>query len=643
MRNIASAVFFFWAVSAHAQLKLHPLFTDHVVLQRDVPVPVWGTAAKGEKVNVTFQGNTLAATANAKGEWEVKLPATPAGGPFEVTVAGRKERTVLNDVVFGDVWLCSGQSNMEWSVAQSNRFDEEQKAATDAQIRHFKVPRASSVSVQRTFRPADWQAASPQTVGDFTAVGYFFARELRKHHNVSLGLLNSSWGGTRLECWASLQANGYKTWADAKVYHQAEEARRRTEVTKIHGEIPAEDLGFQGGKAVWAAADFDDAQWKTLALPSWFWGDAKENFDGVFWIRKTFDLSAKAVSAEAVLNLGRFSDAASIWLNGTLLDSTSRPTDRLRQFAVPANLLKNGKNVVALRIHDNGGSVGVWNENDEIFLETAAGRIALKGNDWRYRLTKFQYIPEEQFDSAPSVLYNAMIAPLHKFPIKGILWYQGESNAWPMPGAYNYRSQLPQMVADWRKQWGLGDVPFLLVQLTCFGEDPDQPKESNWAVVRESQAVAAQRTPNAAMAVILDVGDPKDVHPRDKQTVGHRLSLAARKLAYGEPVTYQSPAYESMKVDGGVIRLKFKNTGGGLVAKDRYGYLKGFAVAGADKKFHWATARIEGDEVVVSCPSVPKPVAVRYAWANSPDDANLFSKEGLPVGTFRTDEFNSEL
>ncbi len=625
------------AFSAHAQLKVNPLFTSHMVLQQGVAVPIWGTAAKGEKISIFFDGKTLTASANSKGEWELKLPPTAAGKSVELSVTGKKDKIILSDVIFGDVWLCSGQSNMEWSVRNSNNYEVEESSANDSYIRHFKVERGTNTVAQNTIPSADWQVTSPDNVGNFTAVGYFFARELRKHQQVPIGLLNTSWGGTRIESWMSLQAHGYKTLADAQEYHKAEEARRRADIAKFHPDVPTEDIGFQNGKAVWSATDVDDSQWHTMQLPAWFAGEGKENFDGVFWLRKSFELPTSSL-IESILNMGYYADAAQIWINGVQLDSTSQPTNKLRKYTIPASVLKAGKNVVTVRIYDAGGATNSWNEGNDVWLENASGKMSL-GKDWKYKLTKFQYLPNEQYNTAPVLIYNAMIAPLHKFPIKGILWYQGESNAESMPDAKKYESQLTHMATDWRQKWGQGNVPFLTVQLTGYGENAPQPSENVWAILRESQNKAMQSIPNGAIVVTLDAGNPQDIHPRDKQTVGYRLAQAAREVAYGEKINGRSPSYESMSVEGNSIRIKFKTPSSGLVIKDRYGYLKGFAIAGEDRKFHWASAYLEGNDVIVSSPEVNKPVAVRYAWESSPVDANLYSKEGLQIGSFRTDSW----
>ncbi len=623
-------------------LRLHAIFTHNMVLQRETSVPIWGTAKAAEKINLSFRGQNLSTKADAAGKWEIKLPAQAAGGPYDLVFTwGKTGRKELKNVLFGDVWLCSGQSNMEWSVQSADNFLAEQAAAKDPLIRHVKIPNKFGGKVQDTLPALGWDVNSPEKVGNFTAVGYFFTRDLRKQQpNIPLGLINSSWGGTRLECWASMEGNGYKFLSDVDSYHSKEQFRKRSEVEKIHGPIPNESREMNGATPTLTSLDYADQDWRKMPLPSWFWGEARENFDGVLWLRKTLDLPASSLGGSLDLNLGYFSDAVQIWVNGVPVDTTSQASGKLRRFSVPAQVWKVGKNVISLRIYDQGGSCGTWTDSEGMYLQTACGKIDLSG-EWKYKLFNFQYLSSQQFDTGPMLLYNYMIAPLHRFPIKGFLWYQGESNSWPMPGVFEYRQQLANMITDWRKKWGQGDLPFLVVQLTSNGalwEDPNQM--SNWALLRESQAEAVKKVPNAAMAVILDVGNPKDVHPTDKQTVGHRLSLLARKMVYGEKdLAAESPSLEQAFFDGPEVRLRFKNASDGLMAKDRYGYLKGFVVAGEDKKFHWASARIVGNEVILKSDAVAKPLAVRYAWGQSPVEANLFGKNGLPVGSFRTDDW----
>lgn len=490
------------ACSPPAEVQPSALFTDGVVLQRSVEIHVWGTARPGSRVEVALADSEGASRTDANGHWSVNLPAMDEGGPYEMVIEGSGYQERIHDVMIGDVWVASGQSNMEWTVSASRDSEAEIAQADDRLIRHFKVPHIWSESPVDTVVGGPWTYAVPGQVGDFSAVAYFFARELREHMEVPIGILNTSWGGSRIEPWMTPEALGYD----------------QTQV-----------------EAVFEA----DRQVVELALAS---------------VRELF---------------------------GPLPDDDER--------------------VVEAR---NSGSAK---------------------------------------NQVPLVLYNAMVHPLLSFPIRGVIWYQGESNANAENGdAFVYRDLFPAMIEDWRARWGVGDFPFLWVQLANFMAPDAQPAESGWALLRESQS-ATLSIPNTGQAVIIDIGEADDIHPRNKQDVGLRLSLAARHIAFGEEIVYSGPTYGSHRVSGGRITIEFDHVGQGLVGSPGDGVsgpdipIRGFAVAGMDRIFHWADARIEGSTVVVSSPRVPSPIAVRYAWGNNPDQANLFNASGLPASPFRTD------
>lgn len=636
---LASCMLF--TFSATAQFEPHAIFTDHMILQRDVAVPVWGWAAAGEKINITFNNKTYAGKADKQGKWRIVLPATPAGGPFELKIAGKDKNISLKDVMVGDVWLASGQSNMEWPVSASNNAEQEIASASDDGIRHFYVPHAGSEMPQEKLDGGPWQVASPQTVGNFTAVGYFFARELRKHHEVPIGLLHSSWGGSRLEPWMSPQSLGITDLENAAAQLKAQREQRMQEIRKklsqVIGDFPEKDEGLKNGKALWAAADFQDKNWRNMALPQLWENSELPDLDGIVWFRKTIELSEADLQNNATLSLGPIDDSDITWVNGQEVGEMTQKYNVNRVYTVPASALKIGKNVITVRVDDTGGGGGIYGKPELLFLETARGKHDLTG-DWKYKVGEVRIAGgSSNTNQTPMLLYNKMIHPILDFPIKGVIWYQGESNAGGRD-AYEYRKLFATMIQDWRARWkNSSTFPFLFVQLANFMQAKSQPSESDWAVLRESQSKTLNTTLNTAQAVIIDIGEADDIHPRNKQDVGYRLSLAARKLAYGEEdIVYSGPVYKSMEIEGNKIRLKFDHVGSGLMAKDKYGYLKGFAIAGADKKFVWAKALIEGDEVVVWSDEIPNPVAVRYAWADNPKDANLYNKEGLPASPFRT-------
>ena len=621
-----------------SQIKVAKIFSNHMVLQRGIAVPVWGWAEPDEQVSVTFDGKRYEATARDDGKWIAYLPEMKAGGPHRMQIAGRSGEIVIDDILIGDVWLCSGQSNMEWTVAQSRDAQDEIASASDNRIRHFKVPRSFSDIPESDLAGGEWVRTSPETVGDFTAVGYYFARELRKHQDVPIGLLNSSWGGSRIEPWMTANSLGFSDSREAakeiRQKQQAERERLAAALKEKMGSLPGEDAGLQNGVALWARPDHDDRGWPTMKIPGLWEQSGFNGLDGIVWFRKEFTLTKSQADQGITLSLGKIDDSDITWVNGEKVGETKQAWNQNRLYKIPAEVLRAGSNGITIRVEDTGGGGGIHGSAGDIFFSAGTERVSLSG-DWKYRVAKVELDSVSQKNQVPTLLFNKMVNPIIDFPIKGALWYQGESNAGEAD-ALRYRGLFAAMIKDWRKQWKVGEFPFLWVQLANFMAADDQPSESSWAVLRESQS-ATLAVPNTAQAVIIDIGDAEDVHPTNKQDVGYRLSLAARKLAYGEDLIYSGPVFESMRLAGNSIRIKFKLFGSRLVVKDKYGYPKGFAIAGVDGRFVWAKARIEGDEVVVWSDQVKKPSAVRYAWGNNPDDANLYNAEGLPASPFRTD------
>lgn len=486
--------------SLRAEVRPHPLFSEGAVVQRGMPVPVWGWADEAERVTVSFQGQEVSTTAQG-GRWRVELAPLETGGPAEMTIRGTNELRIKN-VLVGEVWIASGQSNMAMTVANSDRAEEEIAAAANPQIRLLTVGRAAADEPQSTVA-VSWMECGPATVGRFSAVGYFFARDLQEALGVPLGVINTSYGGTPAEAWTSREA----------LLGQAE----------LGGILES----------------------YTLAVEKW--PEAQK----------------------------RYEEALAQWRQ-QVQQARQQGKQPPRQPRPPAG-------------------------------------------------------PENP--RRPSALYNAMIAPLVPYAHRGVIWYQGEANA---ARAYEYRTLFPAMIQDWRKAWGQGNTPFLFVQLAPYRARVSQPGESDWAELREAQLLTTRSVARTAMAVITDVGDEDDIHPKKKQPVGHRLSLAALALAYGRDIEYSGPSYKSLEVRGDKAVLRFDHLGGGLVAKD--GPLRGFAVCGGDRKFVNAHAEIDGDTVVVRSAEVSQPVAVRYGWADYPL-GNLWNKAGLPASAFRTDAF----
>ncbi len=615
------------------------LFRDHAVLQQGRPVPVWGTADEGEQITVTIAGQHASTTARG-GRWSLKLAALPVGGPYELIIAG-KNKIVISDVLVGEVWICSGQSNMERQLGLREgqqpikNWQAEAAGADFPKIRHFEVSQKTA-PVPQTAVGGQWLVCSPETAARFTAVGFFFGRALHQSSNVPIGLIHTSWGGTPAEAWTS--AAGLDPWPEyaATIAHLRKSAENAAAAeADYQHDLAAWYAANDPGAAAatpWFAAALPDQNWGRMVLPI-FWEKAGlPGFDGLVWFRREFTLSESWAGRAGELHLGDIDDSDVTWLNGVQIGSTDG-WHTPRVYPVAAGLLKPGRNVLAVRVLDTGGGGGLWGGPEDTLRLLAKGEPGLPAltldGEWRYQVaadfTKVKRPPAALRGSPgnPTVLYNGMIAPLLPYAMRGVIWYQGEANA---DRSRQYRTLFPAMIADWRKQWGQGDFPFLYVQITPYKEMPPE--------IREAQLLALDRTKNTAMAVTLDVGDAEDIHPTDKRPVGERLALAARAVAYGETLEYSGPIFSQASFKKGRAVLKFTHLGGGLVAKD--GELKGFTIAGADKVFHPAKAVISGKTVVVSAEGVPAPVAVRYAWANVPE-GNLFNRSGLPASPFRTD------
>jgi sialate O-acetylesterase len=629
---------FMFPALSRSEVKLPYILSDNMVLQRDLPVNIWGWANPGEKVTVTFSNQKLSAKAGKTGEWKVQLKPLTAGGPFEMTIKG-KNTIVLKNILIGDVWVCGGQSNMEWPLAQSRHWATDKNDVNNPNIRLFYVPKNMSFKPLDNTKEAQWQPCNEESAPRFSAIGYYFGKNLSKELNVPIGLINSNWGGTDIETWISLETmyadKDYTAAIDKVKSQNIDQLQKEAEANakKWRNAIDNEDPGIVNK---WYLPETGVSDWKTMKLPQAWEGAGLPSLDGVVWFRKEFTVSAADAAKDAIVSLGPIDDNDVTYLNGKIIGKTEQ-YDAPRSYKVPAGTLKAGQNVIAVKVIDTGGGGGLWGMDNQLYVDAGGTRISLAG-DWSYKVGLDLPAPKDVSspNSSPSLLYNAMINPIINFPIKGVIWYQGENNA----GNYiKYRSLFPNMIRDWRQKWNVGDFTFLFVQLANYMEPPKVPQQSSWAGLREAQTMTLAE-PNTGMAVIIDIGDAKDIHPRNKDDVGYRLSLAALKKAYGRDIVYSGPIYKSMKIDNDKIILDFDQVGSGLEIHDKYGYLKAFAIAGADKKFVWAKAYITPDnKVAVYSPDVKNPVAVRYAWADNPDDANLYNKEGLPASPFRTDDW----
>lgn len=653
------------APRALADITLAPPMSEGMVLQQKTPVRIYGAADPGEPVTVSIQGQNVRAKVGADGKWEAWLRPLTAGGPFRLMLQG-KNRIVLNDVLVGEVWVASGQSNMEWPLAASANAPAEIAAANDPQLRMFTVPKRIASEPQPEVAGGKWDAATPQNAGRFSAVGYYFARALRAARGVPVGVIHTSWGGTRIEAWMSkpvLLAHGVSPNEFQAAAPNSPEFQRRKALYdkqlaawKAAGspEGPTADPGVSETARGWAAADLNAADWKTIPLPGAWENSSVDEFaylDGGVWFRKEVTVPSEQAGKDLTLSLGAIDDFDTTYFNGVKVGGIGAETENSwqapRRYTVPGSLVKAGKNVVAVRVWDNTGGGGLTGPESEMRLSAAGGSGVSLAGPWQYRIENGRVgnpgaPPSAMNPNAASGLYNAMLAPLARYTIRGGIWYQGESNAGQ---AMRYRALMPAMIENWRRDWGIRDFPFGIVQLAPFMAIKPEPSESNWAALREAQTLTITAIPNVFVAVITDVGDEKDIHPRRKQPVGERLALGARKVAYGENLVASGPTFKSLSVQDGKAVLQFDNVGAGLEARSTdsagkpapAGKVVGFAVAGADGKFVNAEATITGpNTLTVSAPQVAAPVAVRFGWADYPV-VNLWNKDGLPAVPFRTD------
>ena len=643
-------------------LELPAIFSDNMVLQRNMRVPVWGTDTPGSVVNVTLTdrnpyGGARRARettlAKADGSWRVDLPVGEAGGPYILEVAGSRTLT-FDNVMSGEVWLCSGQSNMQFSVNGAINAEAEMAAADYPDIRLVTVPRRPEAHPQKDADIDGWKVCRPDTVPSFSAVGYFFGRDLHEAlEGVPIGLINSSYGGTPVEAWTS--AGSLQTvpeMADAlnqldAAFSTPEKAQAQYEqaYAKFMDNAYAKDAGFTPSReAQWAAPDLDLGEWQAMTLPVLWESTGYKDFDGWMWFRRDVDLPAGWAGKDLTLSLGPINDMDIAWFNGTevgrfeIPDSVETP----RVYTVPGELVQAGQNTITVRVYDMGGNGGIWGQPEEMSLQPAAAGgdapISLAGV-WRNRVgVALQDVgtPPQltlgRNQNLPSALYNGMIHPLVPYGMRGAIWYQGESNA---GRAYQYRTLFPLLIQDWRNIWGQGDLPFYFVQLANFFEREAEPSEHSWAELREAQALALT-LPNTGMATAIDIGEAADIHPKNKQELGRRLALGALANVYGQDVVHSGPMLHSSRVEDNRIRLVFDHVDSGLEVHGEE--LAGFAIAGEDRNFVWANAEIQGNDVVVWNDAIANPVAVRYGWAANPV-ITLYNKAGLPAPPFRTDDW----
>lgn len=627
--------------SAWAEVSLPRLVSDGMVLQRDQELTLWGWADPGESVQLTFRGSTYRSEADAEGHWQVTLPPLSAGGPDDLSISASNQ-LLVRDVLVGDVWLASGQSNMQLTMERTEPlYGRLMAEANNDQIREFTVPeRYNFHGPQSDLEGGHWRSVNPDTIAGFSAVAYFFAESVHREQNVPVGIINASLGGSPVEAWLSedaLQAYPDEL-AEAKRYRdEAFEAQvieqDQARAQAWHEELNAKDQGLKNGEPRWFGADVDLAEWQPFEVPGLFPTDGGKPINGAFWFRTTLDVPLHLAGQPGELDLGKIIDADQAYVNGVQVGSTGyRYPPRL--YSIPPGVLKAGENTLVVRVVSQGGR-GAFVADRLYELRMGRHRQDLSGT-WHYRLgTAMPPAPSQTFVRwKPLGLFNGMIAPLRNYRIKGAIWYQGESN---VSRAAQYRERFTALINDWRQQWGQGDFPFLYAQLANYLERAEQPGPSGWAQLREAQLQTLD-APHTAMAVTVDVGEWNDIHPLNKKAVGERLAAGASAVAYGEKGTYSGPVFDKMRIKGKRATLSFTHTGSGL-ALAIGDQPRGFAIAGEDRQFVWAEARLKGDRVEVWSDQVRKPVAVRYGWADNPD-VNLINKEGFPASPFRTDNWS---
>ena len=637
------------SVTGEAKIKLPALFTDNMVLQQQSTAPIWGEAKPGKKVKITtsWDKKEYSVTAGNDGKWHAGLQTPVYGGPYHIEISDGS-KTKLNNVMIGEVWICSGQSNMEMPLAgwgKINDYKKEIEKAEFPDIRLFHVKKTTAMKPQDDVvtESGGWVECSPATIPEFSSVAYFFGSNIHISQDVPVGLISTSWGGTVAEAWTSGEmlsempdfTDPVMKIEEIAAVNQNFREKYHADLAKWHKLITDSDPGLENGKGLYCKVNFDDSEWGEMNVPGIWESQGLYDYDGIVWFRKEVDIPEEWDSKRLTLDLGMIDDNDITYFNGTEIGRTEG-WNKSRSYSVPENLVKKGRSVISVRVHDTSGDGGLYDKDIRQVLKLSDDNVMAIDGRWKYCASlsaKDLPAAPRNYDSPnhPTLLYNAMIAPLVPYKIKGAIWYQGESNA---SRAYQYRELFPLMIKDWREKWN-DNFPFYFVQLANFRQSPEYPGNSDWAELREAQLMTLSLE-NTGMAVTIDIGDADDIHPKNKQEVGRRLALAARANTYGENIAFSGPLYDSYKIEGNKVRISFKHAEGLKTSDNKE--LSGFAVAGPDRKFRWAKAEISGNEVIVYCEDIKDPIAVRYAWATNPV-CNLINSDELPASPFRTDDW----
>lgn len=642
MRKTLLIIFIFIAsISTQANVVLPKLITNGMILQRNATITIWGWADKGEEITLSFLNHNKQTTADNLGNWAIKLDNLKAGGPYAMKING-KNTIIIEDILVGEVWLCAGQSNMDIEMSRvAPLYPNEIAEANNTLIRQFRVGKTYNYKTpQADVESGKWITATQENILSFSAVAYFFASQLHNTYNVPIGVIVNPVGGTPVQSWLCDEAlkkfpQDYSEAIKLKQdnYIDSIKTHDQKRISQWFGELASKDLGYKS--AHWSKNEINFSDWTETEVPSYWNSSSVKDTCGAVWFKKEIIIPKQYNGKEATLNLGTIVDSDSAWINGVFVGNTSYKYPP-RRYNVPKGLLKEGTNILTVRIVCENGPGG-FTADKNIELKIQKYSIDLSGT-WKYKYgAQMKNLnPSTYFWSKPLGLYNGMISPILPYAKKGVLWYQGESN---VPSPDNYYELLTSLITNWRDKFNQSDLPFIIIQISNFNKTNDKPIEkSAWATIRDAQLKASQTISNTALVTTIDIGEWNDIHPLNKKDVGIRSSLAAMKIAYmNDSIVYSGPTYKNMETNGDKIIVYFNNIGSGL--KSSNGKLCRFQIAGEDKKFVWADAVIENNTVVVSSNKIKKPVSVRYAWSDNPEGANLYNNEGLPASPFKTDSW----